>query len=309
MGAKNRISVMVGKRKIYLEGEKSEQFLNRVQNYYNSLMDKILSETDYNRLDDDLKSALVSFNIIDDLLSAKDALQVAINDNKNKERENYSLNHDLGSLQIKYEALKKQYDDLERKSNYQKIKVESSLITNAKEEITKVTPSNIRQQVLQTAQQRPQQVPSHSMQNIQSTQNAQKVIVQNNQGATRVFSDVQSPQKIEAQKNEMPKEAVQNVQNAVAQRIEPQKVDMQRAEQQRIDAQKVIAQKKNEEFMASINKTFGMSADAQKVAIEKAAQNFSRSVNQTNSAGDQSSNEQNTSGNFPPNYNNALKPL
>ena len=64
MGAKNRISVMVGKRRIYLEGDKSEAYLNRVQVYYNSLMDKMLSETDYNRLDDDLKCALISFNII-----------------------------------------------------------------------------------------------------------------------------------------------------------------------------------------------------------------------------------------------------
>ncbi len=284
MGAKNRISVMVGKRKIYLEGEKSEQFLNRVQNYYNSLMDKITSETDYNRLDDDLKSALVSFNIIDDLLSAKDALQVAINDNKNKERENYSLNHDLGSLQIKYEALKKQYDDLERKSNYQKIKVESSLITNAKEEASKMQAPNIRQQVLQTAQQRPQAGPSQNNQN-------------NN--APRVFTQVQAAQKIEIQKSEPQKIELQRVDQ---QRVEQQKAEQQRLEQQKIDAQKAQAQKRNEEFMASINKTFGMSADAQKAAIEKAAQNFSNN---------QASSPQgtNASGSFPPNYNNALKPL
>lgn len=281
MGAKNRISVMVGKRKIYLEGEKSEQFLNRVQNYYNSLMDKILSETDYNRLDDDLKSALVSFNIIDDLLSAKDALQVAINDNKNKERENYSLNHDLGSLQIKYEALKKQYDDLERKSNYQKIKVESSLVTNAREEGSQTQTTNIRQQVIQSAQQRPIPVNNQNMQ-----QNYIKGVQK------------EMPQSV---KPITPSAPVN--QNAVRQNnVQMQKPLEQPKASQVSDAQKIEAQKKNEEFMASINKTFGMSADAQKAAIEKAAQNFSNNQSQHTE-------NSKVSGNFPPNFNNALKPL
>ena len=274
MGAKNRISVMVGKRKIYLEGEKSEQFLNRVQNYYNSLMDKILSETDYNRLDDDLKSALVSFNIIDDLLSAKDALQVAINDNKNKERENYSLNHDLGSLQIKYEALKKQYDDLERKSNYQKIKVESSLVTNAREEGSQTQTTNIRQQVIQSAQQRPIPVNNQNMQQ-NYIKGVQKETPQNVKPVVPVVSVNQNNVQIQKPLNQ------------------PQVASVS-------DALKKEAQKKNEEFMASINKTFGMSADAQKAAIEKAAQNFSNKPNTQNSG---------VSGNVPPNFNNALKPL
>ena len=275
MGAKNRISVMVGKRKIYLEGEKSEQFLNRVQNYYNSLMYKILSETDYNRLDDDLKSALVSFNIIDDLLSAKDALQVAINDNKNKERENYSLNHDLGSLQIKYEALKKQYDDLERKSNYQKIKVESSLVTNAREEGSQTQTTNIRQQVIQSAQQRPIPVNNQNMQ-----QNYIKGVQK------------EMPQSVKPVTPAMPI-SQNNVQ--VQKLVQPQVNQLS-------DVQKKEAQKKNEEFMASINKTFGMSADAQKAAIEKAAQNFSNNQSQHTE-------NSKVSGNFPPNFNNALKPL
>ncbi len=303
MGAKNRISVMVGKRRIYLEGDKSEAYLNRVQVYYNSLMDKMLSETDYNRLDDDLKCALISFNIIDELLTAKDNLQNAINDNKNKERENYSLNHDLGSLQIKYEALKKQYDELEKKSNYQKVKVESSLITNARDDISN---QNIRQVVRESARQNPnqnsnqnvQQVsrpvvsqntiqnPVHNLQNpnVQNVnQNTQQAIRPtapiSNQNTQQVAREVAPAINASQNIQQVSRPAVSNVQNI---------------------NNKLNEQKRTEEFMASINKTFGMNAGNKEASspVSKTS-DFTKKENIDNSK----------TGSFPPNFNNALKPL
>ena len=267
MGAKNRISVMVGKRRIYLEGDKSEAYLNRVQVYYNSLMDKMLSETDYNRLDDDLKCALISFNIIDELLTAKDNLQNAINDNKNKERENYSLNHDLGSLQIKYEALKKQYDELEKKSNYQKVKVESSLITNARDDISN---QNIRQVVRESARQNP------------------------NQNVQQVSRPVVSQNTIQNPVHGLQNPNVQNVNQNTQQVIRPTVSNVQNINN------KLNEQKRTEEFMASINKTFGMNAGNKEASSSIAkTPDFSKSENIDNSK----------ASSFPPNFNNALKPL
>lgn len=284
MGAKNRISVMVGKRRIYLEGDKSEAYLNRVQVYYNSLMDKMLSETDYNRLDDDLKCALISFNIIDELLTAKDNLQNAINDNKNKERENYSLNHDLGSLQIKYEALKKQYDELEKKSNYQKVKVESSLITNARDDISN---QNIRQVVRESARQNPNQ-------NVQQV--SRPVVSQNT-----IQNPVHGLQNPNAQNmNQNTQQAIRpatpsvNTNQNTQQVIRPAVSNMQNIND------KLKEQKKTEEFMASINKTFGMNAGNKEASSSIAkTPDFSKSENVDNSK----------ASSFPPNFNNALKPL
>lgn len=284
MGAKNRISVMVGKRRIYLEGDKSEAYLNRVQVYYNSLMDKMLSETDYNRLDDDLKCALISFNIIDELLTAKDNLQNAINDNKNKERENYSLNHDLGSLQIKYEALKKQYDELEKKSNYQKVKVESSLITNARDDISN---QNIREVIRQSAKQNTTQNiqqavrPVVSQNTIQNpVHNLQNPNVQNvNQNAQQAIREVTPAINGSQNNQQVSRPAISNVQNI---------------------NNKLNEQKRTEEFMASINKTFGMNAGNKEASspVSKTS-DFTKKENIDNSK----------TGSFPPNFNNALKPL
>lgn len=216
MGIKNRISLMIGNRMVYLEGEKSETFLNRVQSYYNTLIDRIVSETDYSRLDDDLKSALVSFNIIDELITTKDALQAAISDIKNKEKDYYSLNHDMGTLQLKYETLQKQYDELEKRLNYQKIKVESSLVTNA--------------------------MPDRQY-NFQQNNNSNATIPSQNNMHTNQFENKQ--------------DQFQN--NANQSSIQ-----------------------KTDEFMASINKTFGMNPNVQKAAIEKQMQNLQRTYSNQN---------------------------
>ena len=110
MSAKNTTQVIIGGKIITLCGYESEEYLQRVAAYLNNKISELSELPGYNRQQVEMKQTLLSLNIADDYFKAKKQAEIFEDDSQLKDKEMYDLKHDLISLQIQNEALKKEIE-------------------------------------------------------------------------------------------------------------------------------------------------------------------------------------------------------
>lgn len=107
MASKNTAQVLIGGKIITLSGYESEEYLQRVASYMNSKIAELSEIPGYSRQPMETKHLLLSLNVTDDYFKAKRQAEVFEQDLMQKDQEMYDLKHELVSLQVQLEEMKK----------------------------------------------------------------------------------------------------------------------------------------------------------------------------------------------------------
>ena len=110
MAVKNTAQVVIGGKIITLGGYESEEYFQKVASYMNNKIAELSEMPGYSRQPMETKHTLLSLNITDDYFKAKKQAEIFEEDSQLKDKEMYDLKHDLISLQIQNEALKKEIE-------------------------------------------------------------------------------------------------------------------------------------------------------------------------------------------------------
>ena len=107
MASKNTAQVLIGGKIITLSGYESEEYMQRVASYMNGKIAELSEIPGYSRQPMETKHLLLSLNVTDDYFKAKKQAEVYEQDLMQKDQEMYELKHELVSLQVQLEELKK----------------------------------------------------------------------------------------------------------------------------------------------------------------------------------------------------------
>ena len=107
MAVKNTAQVVIGGKIITLGGYESEEYLQKVANYMNNMINELSSLPGYNRQPMETKHMLLSLNITDDYFKAKKQAESFEQDLRQKDQEMYDLKHELINLRMQIEEAKK----------------------------------------------------------------------------------------------------------------------------------------------------------------------------------------------------------
>ena len=130
MSAKKSTTVVIGGRVLTLSGYEEEDYLQRVATKKKKKIDDFTKLDSYRKMNADMKAILLELNIADDYFSMKEKVTDLENQLKQKDKELYSLKHDLitnqaakNDISEREEALKKENQELRT----MKEKLEASL--------------------------------------------------------------------------------------------------------------------------------------------------------------------------------------
>ena len=104
MSAKTDAEVLIGGKVLTLSGNESEEYLQRVASYINNKINEYNKMDSFTRQPVEMQNVLLQLNIADDFFKAKKQISVLEEELQNKEKELYTLKHELISAQIKLEA-------------------------------------------------------------------------------------------------------------------------------------------------------------------------------------------------------------
>ncbi|MCI5902235.1 MAG: cell division protein ZapA [Blautia sp.] len=107
MAVKNTAQVVIGGKIITLGGYESEEYLQKVANYMNNMINELSGLPGYNRQPMETKHMLLSLNITDDYFKAKKQAEAFEQDLRQKDQEMYDLKHELINLRMQIEEAKK----------------------------------------------------------------------------------------------------------------------------------------------------------------------------------------------------------
>ncbi len=121
MASKNNTQVIIDGKVYTLSGYESEEYLQKVANFINNKINSLKEMEGYQNLGNDMKKALLDFNLADDYFKAKKQADSLENEIDTKDKQLYDTKHEIIALQIKNEAaekeitaLKEQINDLEK---------------------------------------------------------------------------------------------------------------------------------------------------------------------------------------------------
>lgn len=117
MSAKTDTEVIIGGKVFTLSGNESEEYLQRVASYINNKMNEYNKVDSFKRQPMDTQNVLLQLNIADDFFKAKKQISVLEDELQNKEKELYSLKHELIAAQIKLETSEGKIKELQIESN------------------------------------------------------------------------------------------------------------------------------------------------------------------------------------------------
>ncbi|NLZ80439.1 MAG: cell division protein ZapA [Clostridiales bacterium] len=135
MSSKNHAQVLIDGRVYTLSGYESEEYLNKVASYINNKIFELKQGDTFRRQNKEVQNTLIHLNIADDYYKIKkqtDLLELEI---ESKNKEIYDLKHELISTQIKFDALKNDFDRVQKEaSELEKnvIKLETELASELK---------------------------------------------------------------------------------------------------------------------------------------------------------------------------------
>lgn len=117
MSARTDTEVIIGGKVFTLSGNESEEYLQKVASYINNKINEYGKVDSFKRQPMDTQNVLLQLNIADDFFKAKKQINVLEEELQNKEKELYSLKHDLISAQIKLETSEGKIKELQEEAN------------------------------------------------------------------------------------------------------------------------------------------------------------------------------------------------
>ncbi|MCR4650774.1 MAG: cell division protein ZapA [Lachnospiraceae bacterium] len=107
MAMKTEAEVIIGGKVITLSGYESEDYLQKIASYLNNKYNEYSKVDAYKRCKLDMQNILMQINIADDYFKAKNQIEAMEEDLAAKDKELYSLKHELVNIQMKMENMEK----------------------------------------------------------------------------------------------------------------------------------------------------------------------------------------------------------
>jgi cell division protein ZapA len=115
MMRKNTAEVLINGKIYTISGYESTAYLQKVAAYLNDVEAEISGVEGYRRLSSEERHLLKNMNLADSYFKAVDAKEELEREQERKDKEIYSLKHDLIDAKMEKEKLMKQIHDLEEK--------------------------------------------------------------------------------------------------------------------------------------------------------------------------------------------------
>ena len=113
MAKKNTAEVLINGKIYTISGYESTAYLQKVAVYLNEMEDKVSQMEGYRRLGSEEKQLLKNMNLADEYFKAYDAKEQLEKELENREKEIYSLKHDLINARMEKDNLMKRIQELE----------------------------------------------------------------------------------------------------------------------------------------------------------------------------------------------------
>ena len=108
MAMKNAVEVVVDGRVYKISGYESQEYMHQIAVYINEKMTQCHNTENYRKQSSDQRQLMLSMNLADDYFKAKNQAEGLTAELEKKERELYSVRHDLIEAQLEIENLKKE---------------------------------------------------------------------------------------------------------------------------------------------------------------------------------------------------------
>lgn len=126
MAKKNTAEVLINGKIYTISGYESTAYLQRVAVYLNEMEDKVSQMEGYRRLGSEEKQLLKNMNLADEYFKAYDAKEQLEKELENREKEIYSLKHDLIDARMEKDNLMKRIQELEGELQNEKKQLKQS---------------------------------------------------------------------------------------------------------------------------------------------------------------------------------------
>lgn len=113
MAKKNAAEVLINGKIYTISGYESTAYLHKVASYLNEMEEKVSQMEGYRRLASEEKQLLKNMNLADMYFKANEAKEQLERDAEHKDKEIYSLKHDLIDAKLEKEKLLQQIQELE----------------------------------------------------------------------------------------------------------------------------------------------------------------------------------------------------
>ena len=132
MAMKNTAEVVIAGRVYKISGYESPEYLHQIAVYLNDKMSELQQTDGYRKQNTDQKQLLLNMNLADDFFKAKGQTDKLTSDLEKKERELYSVRHDLIEAQLALENQKKELEELKKKTEELEEQLKAQKNENAK---------------------------------------------------------------------------------------------------------------------------------------------------------------------------------
>lgn len=105
---KNTTEVVIGGKIIHISGEEDAAYMNAVAAFMNEKLMQLQKSENYGRLSADQKQILLGMNLADEYFREKKKNKILESELELKDKELYSLKHQLINLQLDLEKLQKE---------------------------------------------------------------------------------------------------------------------------------------------------------------------------------------------------------
>ncbi|MBR9947263.1 cell division protein ZapA [Clostridiaceae bacterium Marseille-Q4145] len=126
MAKKNTAEVLINGKIYTISGYESTAYLQKVAVYLNEMEDKVSQMEGYRRLGSEEKQLLKNMNLADEYFKAYDAKEQLEKELENREKEIYSLKHDLIDARMEKDNLMKRIQELEGELQNEKKQLKQS---------------------------------------------------------------------------------------------------------------------------------------------------------------------------------------
>ncbi len=126
MAKKNAAEVLINGKIYTISGYESTAYLQKVAVYLNEMEDKVSQVEGYRRLGSEEKQLLKNMNLADEYFKAHDAKEQLEKELENREKEIYSLKHDLIDARMEKDNLLKRIQELEGELQNEKKQLKQS---------------------------------------------------------------------------------------------------------------------------------------------------------------------------------------
>ena len=132
MAMKNTAEVVIAGKVYRISGYESPEYLHQIAVYLNDKMSELQQAESYRKQNTDQKQLLLSMNMADDFFKAKGQNDKLTADLEKKERELYSVRHDLIEAQLALENQNKELEELKKKTEELEEQLKAQKNENAK---------------------------------------------------------------------------------------------------------------------------------------------------------------------------------